>query len=64
MRSVYILKNRTTSNGDWEYCLISAAGETVSRFETRPKVAERYARRYGLEAIAPAFLLHLWNSAK
>lgn len=67
MTARYILLNRAAGPdlepGAAEFLALDSDGETVRRFSAPPETGRRYARRYGLEAIAPARLLYLWRQA-
>lgn len=64
----FILCNRTLGadipRGGAEACVIDSRGETVRRIIRPTATLKRYARRYGLEWIAPVRLLALWREAE
>ena len=68
MEKPFILLNRSIgadlAEGHAEACLIDSCGEIIRTLQGPVPALKRYARRYGLESIAPVRLLALRRAAK
>jgi hypothetical protein len=68
MEKPFILLNRylgrDLAQGHVEALLIDSRGETTRTMHKPVAVLKRYARRHGLEWIAPVRLLALWRAAE